>query len=192
MSSERVAELRPFLFVCAIASFATVPIACAKGSTETDIGLGGAGGQAAQTTSTTTSSTGGFPSASSSTGGFPSASSSSSSGSPTTSSVSSSSGSPATSSSSSGGASSACDLSGDCGTCGACADNSVCFLEYLSCELDFDCPYIWDCVSYCDTQACFDSCLDLYPLSAQYFLDEYGCLVCSCQADCQVPAGTCQ
>ncbi len=212
---------RDLAIVGALLGLIAVPLACAHGSDSNSFGPAGVGGQTGTTgalvvtvTSTGSSegrggatSTGASPdgvtvvtSTNTTSSGFTSTTSgftSTSSGFTSTTSgfTSTTSGftSPSSVGSSSGGPSSACDGTGDCTLCGECAQCDVCFNQALDCEFDPDCSAILCCIANCPqgNQTCFTDCINSDPAGQQLFTSYYDCLLCSCQEDCAVPAGTC-
>ena len=220
MLPARSASLRDLAILGAVLSAVSVPMACAHGSGQVDIGIGGnsgnggTGGQTVGHPVTVTATTGGFPTSSvtsttgnpttsTTTGGFPTSSSSSTTtgGFPTSSSISTTtSGFPTSSttvgpgptSTSSTGGSSACDTAGStCSNCSTCADGSVCSMQSFVCQLDFDCSSILFCAGGCLDNACVNNCVQQYPNGQTFFNAYVNCLACSCVKACMIPAGSC-
>ena len=194
MLPARSASLRDLAILGAVLSAVSVPMACAHGSGQVDIGIGGnsgnggTGGQTVGHPVTVTATTGGFPTSSvtsttgnpttsTTTGGFPTSSTTVG---------------PGPTSTSSTGGSSACDTAGStCSNCSTCADGSVCSMQSFVCQLDFDCSSILFCAGGCLDNACVNNCVQQYPNGQTFFNAYVNCLACSCVKACMIPAGSC-
>jgi hypothetical protein len=81
-------------------------------------------------------------------------------------------------------------------TCQGCADNlPACTTLFSECENDRGCNEIlfcWQCLCKPGDTQCLDGCLALFPGTPAALFDQWaGCVVCSCQATCGVPASDC-
>jgi hypothetical protein len=216
MQTRRARFVHGLAVAGALVMIAEVPMACARGSSESDLlasGAGGAGnGGAGQVGSSRAATTGSFPTAttasvgsggSATTGEFPAASTGNTGGSSTTGFPASSTAvtvattGPATVASTSattgtGGPSSLCDI-GDCGECGCCAENLLCASQAEDCEFDPDCSTILCCVVGCapNDDACVQDCYNSDPAGQSLFEALNNCLACACVESCQIPAGDC-